>query len=65
MSHRGQTDEGEEDIFSDLQKWWGHYLESIGDIQTAKNFYHIAGEYLNVVRLLCMDDQLEEVGPSI
>uniref|UniRef100_A0A914YAN2 Uncharacterized protein n=1 Tax=Panagrolaimus superbus TaxID=310955 RepID=A0A914YAN2_9BILA len=44
----------------DLQKWWAHYLESIGDISTAKNFYHISGEYLNVVRLLCMEDQMNE-----
>uniref|UniRef100_A0AC35F1W5 Uncharacterized protein n=1 Tax=Panagrolaimus sp. PS1159 TaxID=55785 RepID=A0AC35F1W5_9BILA len=49
----------------DLQKWWALYLESIGDIATAKNFYHISGEYLSVVRLLCMDNQLNEAAAIV
>ena len=52
-------------IFSGLQKWWGHYLESVGDIVTARNFYKLAEEYLDVVRLLCMEGELEEAAALV
>uniref|UniRef100_A0A7E4V608 TPR_REGION domain-containing protein n=1 Tax=Panagrellus redivivus TaxID=6233 RepID=A0A7E4V608_PANRE len=40
--------------------WWARYLESYGDITTAKNFYKIADDHFDLVRLLCMEDQMDE-----
>lgn len=51
--------------FSDLQKWWGHYLESVGDMITARNFYKIAGAFLDVVRLLSLEGQLDEAATLV
>uniref|UniRef100_A0A914DM98 Uncharacterized protein n=1 Tax=Acrobeloides nanus TaxID=290746 RepID=A0A914DM98_9BILA len=45
---------------SDLQKWWAQYLESIGEMEGAKNYYKTAGDYLSVVRILCFDGRMDE-----
>ncbi|CAJ0578875.1 unnamed protein product, partial [Mesorhabditis spiculigera] len=35
----------------ELQRWWARYLESIGELDGAMNFYAVAGDHLSVVRI--------------
>ncbi|XP_049336025.1 intraflagellar transport protein 140 homolog isoform X1 [Astyanax mexicanus] len=36
-----------------LYKWWGHYLESQSDMESALRFYDYAQDYLSQVRVHC------------
>lgn len=40
-------------LFSDLLKWWGQYIESQGEMQTALKIYNSAGDIYSQVRVLC------------
>jgi intraflagellar transport protein 140 len=40
--------------------WWGHYLESIGDLESALEAYARANDYGEQTRLLCHMDRIEE-----
>jgi len=44
---------------SHLSKWWAQYNESIGEMDTALQYYEIAKEYLSMVRVLCYCDKVE------
>ncbi|XP_041978131.1 intraflagellar transport protein 140 homolog [Aricia agestis] len=43
-----------------LITWWGHYLESIGDLDVALDAYVKAEDYGEQTRLLCHMDRMEE-----
>ncbi|KAL4712309.1 hypothetical protein ACJJTC_004071 [Scirpophaga incertulas] len=40
--------------------WWGHYLESTGDLDSALEAYARANDYGEQTRLLCHMDRIEE-----
>ncbi|VVC87311.1 unnamed protein product [Leptidea sinapis] len=44
----------------DLIMWWGHYLESIGDLDGALDAYARANDFGEQTRLLCHMDRLDE-----
>lgn len=44
----------------ELHKWWAQYLESIGEMETALQFYEAAQDYLSLVRLYCYCNNLEK-----
>lgn len=44
-----------------LQRWWAQYLESLGEMEAAKNYYSAAKDYLSVVRLLCYLGDTDQV----
>ncbi|KAI6184371.1 hypothetical protein M3Y97_00588900 [Aphelenchoides bicaudatus] len=48
-----------------LYRWWARYLESIGDMEGAKNYYKYADDYLSVIRILCYDGRIEEAIEAI
>ncbi|XP_015793126.1 intraflagellar transport protein 140 homolog [Tetranychus urticae] len=43
-----------------LCRWWGQYCESLGDSNQALESYEKAGDYYNLVRLLCYSGQTEK-----
>lgn len=43
-----------------LIMWWGHYLESIGDLDGALEAYSRANDFGEQTRLLCHMDRMEE-----
>lgn len=43
-----------------LLTWWGHYLESIGDLDGALEAYGRANDFAEQTRLLCHMDRAEE-----
>nr|CAD2162670.1 unnamed protein product [Meloidogyne enterolobii] len=45
----------------ELYKWWAQFVESTGDMETAKSFYQNAKDFLSVIRILCHNGQFEEV----
>ncbi|XP_032520316.2 intraflagellar transport protein 140 homolog [Danaus plexippus] len=45
---------------SNLITWWGHYLESIGDLDGALDAYERANDFGEQTRLLCHMDRIEE-----
>jgi hypothetical protein len=47
--------------FRVLYRWLARYLESVGDMEGAKNYYKYADDYLSVVRILCYDGRIDEV----
>lgn len=62
FSHRMKTTtQSSQMCFRELQKWWGRYMESIGEMEGAKNFYLAGGDHLSVVRILCMTGKTSEV----
>ncbi|XP_052768007.1 intraflagellar transport protein 140 homolog [Mya arenaria] len=36
-----------------LHKWWAQYMESLGEMDTALQFYEMAQDYLSLVRVYC------------
>ncbi|CAH2980326.1 unnamed protein product [Chilo suppressalis] len=44
----------------DLITWWGHYLESIGDLEGALEAYARARDFGEQTRLLCHMDRIDE-----
>ncbi|XP_060569057.1 intraflagellar transport protein 140 homolog [Ruditapes philippinarum] len=36
-----------------LHKWWAQYMESLGEMDTALQFYEMARDYLSLVRVYC------------
>nr|XP_026488352.1 intraflagellar transport protein 140 homolog [Vanessa tameamea] len=45
---------------SNLITWWGHYLESIGDLDGALDAYARANDFGEQTRLLCHMDRIDE-----
>ncbi|XP_034830489.1 intraflagellar transport protein 140 homolog isoform X1 [Maniola hyperantus] len=45
---------------SNLIMWWGHYLESIGDLDGALEAYTRANDFGEQTRLLCHMDRIDE-----
>lgn len=45
---------------ANLITWWGHYLESIGDLDGALQAYARANDFGEQTRLLCHMDRIEE-----
>lgn len=46
-------------FYRELVKWWGQYLESIGDMSLALQSYEQAGDYFSQVRVLCFSQQVD------
>lgn len=44
----------------EMHKWWAHYMEGQGELDTALEHYEIAGDFAARARLLCHTDRLEE-----
>ena len=42
-----------------IRKWWAEYLESMGELEQAIQFYETAKDYYSLVRLLCFTGNLE------
>ena len=45
-----------------LFKWWAQYLESVGEMDSAKEYYKAGGDYLSVVRICCFVGDMDAVG---
>ncbi|KAJ3153303.1 hypothetical protein HDU89_000934 [Geranomyces variabilis] len=43
-----------------LKKWWAQYSESNSDLQTAMQYYEMAGDTLSVARICCLVGQVEK-----
>ena len=43
-----------------MKKWWAQYLESVGDIKEAINYYKLADDSLSLVRMYCFLGNMEE-----
>jgi intraflagellar transport protein 140 len=43
-----------------LLRWWGHYFESLGNIENSINCYKQAGDNLSLCRVYCYSDHLKE-----
>ncbi|KAJ9573631.1 hypothetical protein L9F63_008972, partial [Diploptera punctata] len=41
-----------------LVKWWGQYMESVGDMDQAVHYYEEAQDYYSLVRVLCFQENL-------
>eukprot|EP00049_Salpingoeca_infusionum_P004465 m.79743 g.79743 ORF g.79743 m.79743 type:complete len:1348 (+) comp12578_c0_seq1:46-4089(+) len=44
----------------ELLKWWAQYLESNSELERAKEYYAAAGDTLNLVRVFCFFEQVDE-----
>ena len=43
-----------------MHKWWAEYVESVGDWDTAVQFYEAAKDYLSLVRILCFNGNVQK-----
>ena len=41
-----------------IRKWWAEYLESMGELEQAMQFYKTANDYYSLVRILCFSGQI-------
>ena len=41
-----------------VRKWWAEYLESMGELEQALQFYETANDYYSLVRILCFNGQI-------
>ena len=48
-------------ICSSLKKWWGEYLESLGEMEAALHFYELAEDHFSAVRVLCYLGDMKKV----
>jgi tetratricopeptide (TPR) repeat protein len=46
--------------FRELLRWWGHYFESLGNIESSINCYKQAGDNLSLCRVYCYSDHMKE-----
>mmetsp|Transcript_12565 Transcript_12565/g.18828 ORF Transcript_12565/g.18828 Transcript_12565/m.18828 type:complete len:863 (+) Transcript_12565:2-2590(+) len=44
---------------AELLKWWAGYCESLGHIDSAKTCYEYAGDTFNLVRVACLEDDVQ------
>ncbi len=44
-----------------MQKWWAQYLESLGEMESARSYYQQAGDFLSVVRICCFMGDMDRV----
>ena len=42
-----------------IRKWWAEYLESMGELEQAMQFYETANDYYSLVRILCFNGQID------
>uniref|UniRef100_A0A183C9R0 Amidase domain-containing protein n=1 Tax=Globodera pallida TaxID=36090 RepID=A0A183C9R0_GLOPA len=49
----------------ELNKWWAHFLESQGDMATAKIYYQSADDFLSMVRIECHNGQVQEAAKIV
>uniref|UniRef100_A0A914H1B1 Intraflagellar transport protein 140 n=1 Tax=Globodera rostochiensis TaxID=31243 RepID=A0A914H1B1_GLORO len=49
----------------EMYKWWAHFLESQGDMATAKIYYQSADDFLSVVRIECHNGQVQEAAKIV
>ncbi len=47
--------------FRPLRKWWAQYMESIGEMETALQFYESAQDNLSLVRVNCYCGNVSKV----
>ena len=41
-----------------VRKWWAEYLESMGELEQAMQFYETANDHYSLVRILCFSGQI-------
>lgn len=51
-------------FFRSLHKWWAQYMESLGEMDTALQFYEMAQDFLSLVRVYCYCGNMDKVGCS-
>ncbi|CAN7942459.1 unnamed protein product, partial [Ixodes pacificus] len=44
----------------DMLKWWAQYMESIGEMETALQFYEASEDYLSLLRVHCYFNNVEK-----
>ena len=44
-----------------LHKWWAQYMESLGEMDSALQFYEMAQDYLSLVRVYCYCGNMDKV----
>ncbi|KAF7490606.1 Intraflagellar transport protein -like protein [Sarcoptes scabiei] len=64
-NYESSSTDSDDDLDRNLISWWGQYCESQGDAETAVEMYESAGDYYNLVRILCHLGQLEQAMRSI
>jgi tetratricopeptide (TPR) repeat protein len=47
-------------VSRELLRWWGHYFESLGNVESAVNCYKQAGDNLSLCRVYCYSDNLKQ-----
>ena len=47
--------------FRSLHKWWAQYMESMGEMDAALQFYEMAQDYLSLVRVYCYCGNMDKV----
>ena len=45
-----------------LYQWWAEYMESLGDLETALQFYRDGGDHTSIVRIHCYMGNIDKVG---
>ena len=45
-----------------IRKWWAEYMESLGEMEAALQFYEVAKDHFSVVRVLCYLGNIQKVG---
>ena len=48
-------------FFRQLHKWWAQYMESLGEMDTALQFYELSQDFLSLVRVYCYCSNMEKV----
>ena len=48
-----------------LGKWWAQYVESLGGLEEACEYYESAGDWLSVVRLACYQGELDRAAAVV
>lgn len=46
-------------LYRGVRKWWAEYLESMGELEQAMQFYEAAEDYHSIVRILCFNGQTD------
>ncbi|CAD5216485.1 unnamed protein product [Bursaphelenchus xylophilus] len=49
----------------ELYLWWARYLESVSDLEGARNYYKYANDHLSVVRIYCYHDRIDEAVDTV
>ena len=45
-----------------LYQWWAEYMESLGDLESALQFYRDGSDHTSIVRIHCYMGNIDKVG---